>query len=244
MGSVDKSGHSWCATLIDSNWTLYDPTWDAGNGVNSKYFMVQPSEFIYSHMPFDPLWQLLNYPISHQHFYSGSIYKKKDSPYFNYADSITAFIRMDSLQKLKSSALRIQKNELYNPLVKDNHNYIKMNIEMISQDKDVELYNLSVDELNDATAIFNNFIQYRNERFTPEKTDAELKALLDGIDTKLLSSLQKLDEIDKSQATFTIGTHHVRDRLNALLERVKDQRNFLERYLSTAKSDRASLFYK
>ena len=119
-----------------------------------------------------------------------------------------------------------------------------MHIEMINQDKDVDLYNSSVDELNEATAIFNNFIHYRNERFTPEKSDAELKALLDGIDTKLLSSLKKLDEIDKSQATFTIGTHHVRDKLNALLERVKDQRNFLERYLSTAKSERASLFYK
>jgi hypothetical protein len=241
-GSVDKSGHSWCALFIDGNWTLYDPTWDVGHGNNSKYFMAQPSEFIYSHMPYDPLWQLLNYPISHQQFYSGNVYKKNDSPYFNYADSIAAYMQMDSLRKLKSSALRIQQNELYNPLVKDNHSYIKMHIEMINQDRDVELYNSSVAELNDATAIYNNFIQYRNQQFTPEKTDAELKALLDGIDTKLFSSLKKLDEIDKSEATFTIGTHEVRDRLNALLIRIKDQKTFLDQYLSTARSDRASLF--
>ncbi len=206
--------------------------------------MAQPSEFIYSHMPYDPLWQLLDYPISHQQFYSGNIYKKPDSQYFNYTDSITAYIQMDSLQKLKSSALRIQKNELFNPLVKDNHNYIKMHIEMINQDKDVELYTSSVEELNDATNIYNIFIAYRNQQFTPAKTDAELKALLDGIDTKLLSSLKKLDEIDKSQATFTIGTHEVRDRLTTLIARIKDQSLFLEQYLSTAKSDRASLFYK
>src|SRR5687768_12969717 len=138
-GSVDKSGHSWCAVFIDSNWTLYDPTWDVGHGINSKYSMAQPSEFIYSHMPYDPLLQLLNYPISHQQFYNGNLDKKKDAPYYNYADSITAYMQMDSLQKLKSSALRVQQNELYNSLVKDNHNYIRMHIEMINQDKDVEL---------------------------------------------------------------------------------------------------------
>jgi hypothetical protein len=243
-GSVDKTGHNWCTVLIDNNWALYDPTWDVGNGNNAKYFMAQPSEFIYSHMPYDPLWQLLNYPISHQQFNSGNTYRKTDAQYFNYADSITAYFQMDSLQKLNSSALRIQQNALYNPLVKNNHDYIKMHIEMINQDKDVDLYNSSVEELNDATAIYNSFIQYRNQQFTPEKTDTELKDLLDGIDIKLLSSLKKLEEIDKSPATFTIGTHNVRDRVNALTDRVKEQRDFLERYLSTAKSDRATLFYK
>ena len=75
-GTVDKTGHSWCAVFINKNWYLCDPTWDEGSGLNSKYFLVQPTEFIESHMPFDPLWQLLNYPISHEQFYSGNIYKK------------------------------------------------------------------------------------------------------------------------------------------------------------------------
>ena len=74
-----------------------------------------------------------------------------------------------------------------------------MNIEIINQDKDVELYNSSMAELNDATTILNNFIEYRNKQFTPEKTDAELQALLDGMDNKLDSSLKKLDEVDKSK---------------------------------------------
>ena len=218
-GTVDKTSHSWCAIFVDKNWYLCDPTWDEGNIMNSKYFMVQPTEFIESHMPFDPLWQFLNYPISHEQFYSGNIYKRKDIPYFNFSDSVTAYIQMDSLHKLQSTALRIQKQGLYNPRVKDNYNYIKMNIEMINQDKDVELYNSSMADLNDATTILNNFIEYRNKQFTPEKTDAELQALLDGIDNKLDSSLKKLDEVDKSQATLTLGTDPVRDRLNVLLEK-------------------------
>jgi hypothetical protein len=194
-------------------------------------------------MPFDPLWQLLDYPVSHEQFYSGDVYKKTDTPYFNFSDSVTAYIKMDSLHKLQSTALRIQKYQLYNSQVKNNYNYIKMHIEMIDQDRDLELYNSSMADLNDATTILNNFIEYRNKQFTPEKTDVELKALFDGIDNKLDSSLKKLDEVDKSKATLILGTDPVRNRLNVLLEKIKVQKDFLNRYLNTDKSNRKSLFY-
>jgi len=118
-----------------------------------------------------------------------------------------------------------------------------MNIEMINQDKDLNLYNSSVADLNEVTAILNNFIEYRNKQFTPEKTDEELQALLDGVDKKIDSSLKKLDEVDKSKATLTLGTDEIRNRLNVLLEKIKDQKVFLDRYLTTAKNDRKSLFY-
>jgi hypothetical protein len=150
---------------------------------------------------------------------------------------------MDSFHKLQSTALRIQKYQLYNSQVKNNYNYIKMHIEMIDQDRDLELYNSSMADLNDATTILNNFIEYRNKQFTPEKTDVELKALFDGIDNKLDSSLKKLDEVDKSKATLILGTDPVRNRLNVLLEKIKVQKDFLNRYLNTDKSNRKSLFY-
>lgn len=242
-GFVDKTGHSWCAVRIDGIWCLCDPTWDEGSALNSKYFLIQPTEFIESHMPFDPLWQLLNYPISHEQFYNGSIYKKTGTPYFNFSDSVTAYMEMDSLHKFHSTALRIQKYRLYNSLVKDNYNYINMNIEMIDQDQEVELYNSSMADLNDATTILNNFIEYRNRQFTPEKTDAQLQALLDGIDTRLDSSLKKLDGVDKSKATLTLGTEAARNRLNVLLVKIKEQKDFLTRYLNTDKRYRKSLFY-
>jgi hypothetical protein len=242
-GSVDKMGHSWCAALIDNAWYLFDPTWDEGR-TSSRYFMAQPSEFIVSHMPYDPMWQLLNYPISHRQFYSSSFSRRNDASYFNYVDSINAYFQMDSLHKLQSSASRILNGGLYNPLVKNNYNLTRMHIEMINQDKDVNLYNSSVADINDATAILNNFIQYRNNQFTPEKTDTELQAMLDGIDNKLHSSLNKLDEIDQSGATFTIGTQQVREKINALMVNTKEEKDFIQRYTSTAKSDRRSLFYK
>lgn len=242
-GFVDRVGHSWCAVYVDKSWLLCDPTWDEGTG-NTKYFLVQPSAMIETHMPFDPMWQLLDHPVSHQQFYSGNFYTGKDQPVFNYADSISAYIKMDSLQRLRSTAFRIEQSGLYNNMVKNRRDFTKMNIEIIREDKDVDLYNSSVADLNTATTIYNNFVDYRNKQFTPAITDNAMQALLDGIDSKLAAANKKLDEIAKTEATFTFSTDDVRDKINALTHRSKEQKDFLKTYLNTAAINRPSLFYK
>ncbi|MDQ6757384.1 MAG: hypothetical protein M3004_10660 [Bacteroidota bacterium] len=242
-GAVDKTGHNWCAVFINNEWQLCDPTWDAGANGNFRWFMLPPSEMIASHMPYDPMWQFLSYPVSHHQFYSGNIYENKKQSFFNYADTINAYIKMDSLQKFRSSAYRIEQSELYNGLIKDRLNYTKMQIEMIRQDKDVELYNSAVADLNDAAIIYNDFVQFRNKQFTPAIADTELKLLLDGINAKLLDGNAQLDKIAKSAATFTFSTDAVRNKLKSMEVRVKEQKDFLNIYINTAKDIRASLFY-
>ena len=242
-GKVDKTGHVWCAVPINKNWYLFDPTWDEGNEMSPKYFMAPPSQFIESHMPFDQLWQLLNYPITHEQFYRGNLFKNKNIPYLNFSDSVNAYIQMDSLQKLKSAVIRIEKLGIYNKRIEENFKLLKSNIEMMRQDEELDFYNSAVEDLNDATAILNNFVEYHNKQFIPEKSDDELKTLLDGIETKIDSSLQKLDEVDKSKAKLVFGTGLARERLNALLKKIQEQKDFLTRYLNTPKIDRNTLFY-
>lgn len=241
-GSVDKTGHAWCAVFINDKWVLCDPTWDEGTG-NTRWFIVEPSEMIETHMPFDPMWQLLNYPASHSQFYNGHFFTDKNQPIFNYTDSINAYSKMDSLQKFRSESSRIEQNGLYNNLIKNRDAYTKMNIEIIRQDADVDLYNSSVADLNNATSVYNEFISFRNQQFTPARSDNALQALLDGIETKLLLAHKKLDKIAKSQATFQFSTENVKERLIALAAHVKEQKDFLKLYLSTPIANRQSLFY-
>jgi hypothetical protein len=242
-GFVDKTGHSWCAVSVDNNWLLCDPTWDENRGT-TKYLLVHPSEMIQTHMPFDPMWQLLNHPVSHSQFYSGNLYTNKNQPYFNYTDSIASYSKMDSLQRFQSTALRIENSGLHNTLVKNRHNSNKMHMEIIRQDKDVELYNSSVADVNSIMSIYNNFVQYRNAKFTPAKTDKEMEGLLDGVDKKLLHAHKKLEEIEISEAVLKFSTEEIRSRLNIIAARVKEQKDFLHIYLNTAKANRESLFYK
>ena len=119
-----------------------------------------------------------------------------------------------------------------------------MNIEIIREDKDVDLYNSSVADLNSAMVIYNNFVQYRNKQFTPEISDNALQDMLEGIDTRLSAANKKLNEIEKTEAVFKFSTEDIRNKLNALAIRFKAQKDFLKLYLNTATANRQSLFYE
>jgi transglutaminase/protease-like cytokinesis protein 3 len=70
-GFTDYIPHAWCAASIDNNWYLFDPTWGSGHvsegkfvkKINNTYFKANPSTLIKSHMPFDYMWQFLQYPV-------------------------------------------------------------------------------------------------------------------------------------------------------------------------------------
>ena len=241
-GSLDKTGHTWCAARIEKRWQLFDPTWDEGRDDQYRYFMISPQQFIETHMPYDPLWQLLDYPISNSQFVH-SLYKNNHGEVFNYNDSLEAYLRMDSLTRYKSIAARMQKDNFNNVLLKNHYGLVKMEIEMIHQEEDVDHYSSAVSDLNAASSILNNFIVYRNNKFMPLVTDIKLANLLSGIELKLHNAIMTLDKIDRSEAKFAIGTWKVREQISKLELRASEQQDFLEKYINTELSLRPSLFY-
>ncbi|MCA9790959.1 MAG: hypothetical protein KC910_04160 [Candidatus Eremiobacteraeota bacterium] len=68
--------HAWNAVKIDGRWQLLDATWGAGGIDQGKFkrepsrdwFMVKPDQFIYSHYPSQPKWQLLDEPMERTDF--------------------------------------------------------------------------------------------------------------------------------------------------------------------------------
>lgn len=76
---LGDTSHCWNAIKIDGAWYLLDVTWSAGYLDNSfqfhkypapseEFFLTEPSEFVKSHFPDDPLWQLLTPPIRESEF--------------------------------------------------------------------------------------------------------------------------------------------------------------------------------
>jgi len=69
--------HAWNAVKINGSWYLMDPTWGAGylgqdrkyhRWFDDHYFMTQPEQFIYDHLPEEESWQLLERPLSQAEF--------------------------------------------------------------------------------------------------------------------------------------------------------------------------------
>lgn len=239
-GEVDKVGHSWCCVRVDGQWQLCDPTWDAGKG-STRWLMMPPSEMIETHMPYDPMWQLLQQTVSHRRFATGA--PEKEQKIFNYSDTIAKFMGMDSLQRYRSIASRMAANGLYNSLIRDRYNYVKMHIEIIREDRDVALYDSAVALLNAVAVSYNNFIQFRNNQFLLAVSDHVLEKMLEGLEEKITNAQAHLDRIEKTEASFTFSTEAPRNKLQSLALKVREQKAFLRSYLSTAKDKRTGLFF-
>lgn len=72
--------HSWNAVQIDGHWRLLDPTWASGQmdrnllqifgSYIEQFFFPDPADFIKSHLPANPAWQLLENPVDPNGFAS------------------------------------------------------------------------------------------------------------------------------------------------------------------------------
>lgn len=243
-GNIKRSGHSWSAVQFNNEWLLCDPTWDAGAGNHANWFLISPSQFIETHMPFDPLWQLLPQPLSQKEFDKGNYLKKKDVPVWNIADSIDHFLQLDSLQQLEASARRMQQAGIDNDMVKYWRNYVNMKIAIVYGDQDMNLYNGAVADLNKAIAVFNTFVQYRNNRFIPAKPDADLNNLLRPVNGLLADARKKIKRIGEIVENFQYDTKGLTERLDRLAAKTVAQQSFLQQYITSAVASRDKLFYK
>lgn len=68
-----QENHAWNAIKVGEGWYLLDPTWGGGYVNDSRqyvrefedfYFLTPPEQFVYSHFPREPRWQLLAEPIA------------------------------------------------------------------------------------------------------------------------------------------------------------------------------------
>ena len=251
-GFVDYIPHAWCASFIDSTWYLIDPTWGSGYIENSKfvkktndfYFKTKPEQIVKSHMPFDPLWQFQNHPVTNQEFYEGKTGINTQKPYFNFEDTLLLFEKETEIEKLESSSRRIEKNGVKNSLIFDRLQHNKREIEYYNNKLLVETYNSAVNLCNEGINQLNSFIEYRNKQFTPKKSDKEIQQMVDLIEQTLNNSREKLNEIKKPDSNIANSMIQLNKSIDEATRNLNEQKAFLDKYFKTGKMFRKSLFYK
>ena len=251
-GLIDDIPHAWCAALIDSSWFLFDPTWGSGyvndgkffKKINDDYFMVSPTTLIKSHIPFDYLWQFLDYPVTNQEFYEGKIEQNTTKPFFNFNDTLQLYENLSYIEQLISSAFRVEKNGVINSLVFDRLQYLKLEIENDRQNKIVFLYNSVVVDYNDGIYLLNEFINYRNKQFTPKKPNPEIQNMLDKVDNKLQEAKIKLGKISNPDTNTLNMIRQLTKSIDDTFNQLKEQQVWLSQYFSKGKAGRKSMFYK
>jgi hypothetical protein len=242
-GSIDRNGHVWCAAFVDNNWGLYDPTWDAGylsgsnyvNHAGTNYFQKSPDDFKFSHLPFDPLFQFLNYPVTYKEFYNSSKQTNNPKSYFNYKDSLGEYNVSDSLSRYLASLHRIENFDWPLAKIDTKIKQLKLEIELIYQDRDMTFYHSAIADCNKGIDMLNEFINYRNHQFQPVKKSEEVQRMFDTMSKLIASANQKLIDVNKSEATLTLNTGDIQAKLNDLSGHLKEQQSFYRNYLSSSK---------
>ena len=250
-GFTDYIPHAWCAAYVDSAWYMFDPTWGSGylNGgkfykkINNEYFKTLPSTLIKSHIPFDYLWQFLNYPVTNQEFYEGRITANKAKPFFNYADSITLHESKNHIEQLISAAYRIEKNGLKNAMIFDRLQHIKVELENDRVNTSTNLYNVAIVYYNESIRNINNFIQYRNKQFNPLKSDPDIQQMIDLGVKNIEDAKAKLTAINNPDAATISLISNLNKSISDISINIKEQQDFLALYFSKGKAKRKAMFY-
>jgi len=258
-GVVDNIPHAWNAAFIEGSWFLFDPTWGSGHvsnrrfvrRINNDYFKVRPETLIRSHMPFDYLWQFLEYPITNREFYDGRTQQDRTKPFFNFNDTLQFFQEMSHIDQLISSADRIEKNGVINSLVFDKLRQLRLEIENYKQTEivnlhnhNVDLYNSSVVDYNDAINYYNEFINYKNRQFTPMKTDPEIQEMLNLVSNKLQEAKIKLEQISNPDANMLNLIRQLTRSIDDVSNQLKEQQTWLKQYFSRGRLGRRSMFHR
>jgi len=173
-GKVDYVPHAWVVAKVDSNWHLFDPTWGAGYVSNSKftrqlnnvYFKIKPEEMIKSHMPFDPIWQLLNFTVSNEEFNQDKTTENTKKLFFNFNDSIANYENQSKTEQLTAATRRLEKNGVSNSILFDRYQYNKREIEYLINKQYSEIFNKAVSDYNEGIRALNEFTDYRNKQFS------------------------------------------------------------------------------
>ena len=250
-GFKDYIPHAWCSAYIDSVWYVFDPTWGSGyitdegkfyRQVNEKYFLAKPSYMIRSHMPFDYLWQFMNYIVTNQEFYNRKISQEK-RPYFNFTDSIKEYDKQTHSEQLAASARRIEANGVKNSMIFDMLHHIKLEIEHESKSKNMKSYNSAVNNYNEGIRVLNSFIRFKNKRFIPEKTDSEIQSIVDSSQYTLNESRKSLAEITDPDPSTLEMINQLRKSIDEVDVQLKEQQDWLNQYLKKGKSGRKLMFY-
>jgi len=154
----DRASHSWNVVKINNEWRFFDLTWAYAilehTGLKrstNEFYMVEPQEFVLSHLPLIPMWQFLETPVPISVFNMGDdmirSFLIKKAPYYNCADSLKNYMQLNVKERNLKTA-----NEIYKTNSSNKFNraiaYYRYARVIISSQESVE--NKDLNELLDA----------------------------------------------------------------------------------------------
>ena len=232
-----KMGHRWNAVKIDGEWKLFDPTWGAGYVKDGKKFVkkyiaewydVSPEEMIKTHMPFDPMLQLRNNPISYKDFESNN-------------SSTTSAKPMDYKALINTHLQKGKKEQMQDQV--DRSVALGEGIRLIAKWRKVKTNNISTYDIQSqpeliaslsknskaSVNLFNEYITAKNKRFKSKKwTIPYAKDAMLSVKEQLNETIAGYQSLDVNDKKATTSINKSIRACEQLLKRVDGELEFLD----------------
>jgi hypothetical protein len=100
---ITDNDHAWNIIRIDEKYYLFDATFDSEiikkeSSLRYQFYKKKGEDFIQTHMPYDPIMQLMHYPVTHPEFLKGIVKGKKQ---LDYVKAIESYGFLSEKDKLK-----------------------------------------------------------------------------------------------------------------------------------------------
>lgn len=251
--------HDWVAVKDGGRWTITDPTWGAGAvdngrfvpGINWTWFQLSPQLAVKRHIPYDPLWQLLSFPLRHDELNAQGFAAAAKRPVFAFNDTLNAWARQSRLERLQGAAARIRRyGGMSNPFIVSELEWMDQTIRVLADNQQIEARNRSIDQFNEinrnytaVVKLYNEYVAFKNHQFLPEIKDEAIRRMIEGIAVKLLGAEKALAGLPVGDDGMQHNMKELSDAIAEMKEKVANEQAFVNKYIKTAREKRKELFY-
>lgn len=249
-GKIASLSHSWNASKMDGKWYLFDVTWGAGyvkelvfyKKLTNIYFKSEPADFLKTHMPYDYMWQLNKKPITNDDFYKDKTESELISNAYDFDTEIAQFEVLSETEKILRKMERMEQTGLKNDFFKTEYNLLKRNLDNHKNNKSISTLELIVAEYNQANKLLSDFINYRNRKFVPLVSDAEIRSKAQIPYDKWLFCKEELDKVVNVSKENLANFNSLKKVVATSQKRFEEQLDFVNKYLSKSPSERVAVF--
>jgi hypothetical protein len=217
------AGHSWNIVWIQNKWQPVDVTWGAGviddnskyvRSYSDVYFLQDPEDFLKEHYPLDPMWQLLEYPVTLTKYSNVNWkYSLNGNTIFHFNDTIAAWQKLERSEAELNSAYRMNR---FNP-------GDKLSAELLA----FALFNMGNRQFEKGTSMMEKLYGSKNRKEpVSEKERSEIIIALDSISIYFLNAEKYYKQVRLSR---TADQQALKGNLEALRSNINVIRKQKER---------------
>lgn len=239
-GGLMNALHAWCASKINGKWYCYDPTFGMGYTMSRKfvsrptmkYCRMEPEVSIRTHMPIDPIWQLLEHPLSYQAFDDGVADPVASAKPCHFNDSICAYLRQSPLQRLLAISRRVTNNGRSNRLIDYFMEVNTVNINVYRQREVYNVFKVALKQYNRSSDCYNSLVRYKLNNFKPKKTSDEIRSLLEEASAQVQAADSTIHSVTiAASSPYAMAVNNLKGTIEELKERLPLLQELLEEQL-------------